>query len=538
MGFNSKTPAPPRVLAVVVNWNKCSHLRALLASLRSLAGEPFDLLVVDNASTDGSPEMVRTEYPGAALLETGANLGGTGGFNAGMAWGLKSPANYEYLWLMDNDINVHPGALDALVAAMVSDPTTGLVGSTILIMEAPGRVQEIGARVDWKTAGLERNCETDFAAVKRPQILECDYVAACSALARTDAIRATGLWDPNYFIAWDDIDWGVRMKRAGWRVVATTESIVEHEGYSDRRISAGPGSVYIWQRNCFYFLHRNCPPALRAHALFHQFRYMLARVENLRADGRLAEANAIAVSIDHFFRDRLGGPPPKELGEVRDLPRTLGPLPHLRLRRIVLLVVEHHHLALRFRDELKAAHPHARIDVLIPDSGASTLRTKIPGARRLPLGHLHQRVAFGLHLALRCDAVVAHALAPRYAFEALAPCSIRFDANMQCEVRRRDAGSFLASMLRRVAVLGKALALTARALLKPVRPTVCREQVIVKPAAPAGRWRRTAESPGERAWSAIVALALLPFAILSGALSAAALPFLRSRDRAKGLLRE
>jgi len=536
MGLNSKSN-PPRVLAVIVNWNKIGYLRNLLASLRTLGGSPFDILVVDNASSDGSPDMVRTEFPECALLETGANLGGTGGFNAGMTWGLRSEKDYEFLWLMDNDIVVHPGALDALLEAMGTDAKIGLVGSTILIMETPNRVQEIGARVDWSTAGLMRNCETEFSKVPRPQLLECDYVAACSALVRVEAARETGLWDPNYFIAWDDIYWGVLMKRARWRVVATTESVVEHEGYSDRRISSGAGASYIWMRNCLYFIHRNAPPKWRARALFHQFRLAHCTTDNLKSDGRHSSARVTELAIDHFFRDRLSGPPPKELAALKDAPREFGPLPRLPLRRIVLLVIEHHHVAAQFIETLKAEYPDAQIDVLVPDSSGDTLRSPIPAARMLSLRSVAERFGFAMRLLFGVDAIAAHALAPRYAFELLAKHSIRYDGQLLCEVRRRSVAGYVAKGLRRATISARAFALTIRALMKPVRPVAYPEQVVAKDAKRAEPWRRREEDGAlARAGVALAAIVLLPLALASAAVAGAAMPLLRSRDEAKGRL--
>ena len=108
----------PKILAIVVNWNKRAALETMLGSLRASTALEFDTVVVDNASTDDSVAMVREKFPWTEIIENPENLGGTGGFNRGMRYGLNHPKQYDFLWLLDNDVLVHPGALEGLLAAM------------------------------------------------------------------------------------------------------------------------------------------------------------------------------------------------------------------------------------------------------------------------------------------------------------------------------------------------------------------------------------------------------------------------------------
>jgi GT2 family glycosyltransferase len=238
-----------------VNWNKRDAVVRLLNSLPHASTIPFDVTMVDNASTDDSLSFVRQHFPHVHIVENAENLGGTGGFNSGLKYGLNHPAGYEFFWLLDNDVVAHVGCLDALVEPM-KDPKVGLVGSTVTLVDDMSHVQEVGACIDWSTGAPERIAEGPLSKLERPRLYNVDYVAACSLLARVSAVREVGLWDPNYFLMWDDMEWGIRFNRAGWKVVATTESLIGHESFDKRRSAAPIASAYLWNRNAYYCMSK------------------------------------------------------------------------------------------------------------------------------------------------------------------------------------------------------------------------------------------------------------------------------------------
>ncbi|OQW94160.1 MAG: hypothetical protein BWK79_07335, partial [Beggiatoa sp. IS2] len=115
----------PKILIIIVTWNKKNYVLDLLASLamQDYPIESIDVLVIDNASTDGTSEAITSQFPQVKLLCNKENLGGTGGFNTGLQWAFAQPLDYyEYLWLLDNDVLVHQQALSALVALLESKP--------------------------------------------------------------------------------------------------------------------------------------------------------------------------------------------------------------------------------------------------------------------------------------------------------------------------------------------------------------------------------------------------------------------------------
>lgn len=111
----------PSMAAVVVSYNRRDLLRASLKALESQTRPPSEIIVVDNGSTDGAPELVRSEFPTVTLFETGANLGGAGGF----AWGveLAIARGHDYAWLMDDDAEPEPDALEKLADVVTGSST-------------------------------------------------------------------------------------------------------------------------------------------------------------------------------------------------------------------------------------------------------------------------------------------------------------------------------------------------------------------------------------------------------------------------------
>jgi GT2 family glycosyltransferase len=238
-----------RVAIVIVNWNKQNEVLNLLSSLERFNYKRHDIILVDNASTDDSVRLVRSQHPDIRLLVNPANLGGSGGFNTGLRYVLDS-GSYSYVWLLDNDVEVMEGALEALLAVAERDERVAIVGSKILHADDVTVISEVGARISRLTSFpvpmLFNQPDKGQSAE-----LEVDYVAACSLLARVKHVREVGIMDERFFLMWDDMEWGIRFRAAGYRVMATTASAVMHRGFSERAVTTD--YRYYAARNHLYF---------------------------------------------------------------------------------------------------------------------------------------------------------------------------------------------------------------------------------------------------------------------------------------------
>jgi len=226
--------ANPKVAIIILNWNKRDDTLKLLRSLESIDYDNHDTVVVDNASTDGSTETIRKQFPNIDLIINTDNLGGTGGFNSGMRHALTN-RNYKYVWLLDNDAEVESSTLRELVDAMEQDETIGIAGSRIIDSDRRDITVEAGAFLKRDSIGVQPLYRNIRNLNITTRLMEVDYVAICSALARTSALEKVGLMDERYFIFWDDMDWGLQFKDNGFKVVSVLGSIVYHPAFTEKR---------------------------------------------------------------------------------------------------------------------------------------------------------------------------------------------------------------------------------------------------------------------------------------------------------------
>jgi len=242
----------PKILIIIVTWNKKEYLNNLLLSISNIKypKECLTIVIVDNASTDGTVQFIKTRYSYVKILQNDENLGGTGGFNRGLDYAFSLPDDsYDYIWLLDNDVVVHPNCLRVLVNILESRPDAAIAGSTMMQMTSPYRINEIGAKVDlhhgrlllrrhgeevslWKGRSLAELLQDDTLDLSEaidncPQVEEVDYVAAASLLVRGHAAKKAGLWS-DFFIHFDDVEWCLRIKKFGYKILASSNSLIWH----------------------------------------------------------------------------------------------------------------------------------------------------------------------------------------------------------------------------------------------------------------------------------------------------------------------
>jgi GT2 family glycosyltransferase len=270
----------PAVLVIIVTWNKKSYVVDLLNSLRNLSypAQQLDVLVVDNASNDGTVEALKKDFPHVHLIENSENLGGTGGFNTGLRYAFGEPdGKYDYLWLLDNDVQVNHNALSELISILESEPDVAIAGSTMMQLTTPWRINEMGAFVELGRGTLLLNRHREDVSGLRGRTLEelqasdidlsehlqhcqprmdVDYVAAASLVIRARVAKQAGLWD-DYFIHYDDVEWCLRIARMGHRIVVSARSLIWH---LPAEYKVPTWVLYYDNRNVLYMLEKHAAP--------------------------------------------------------------------------------------------------------------------------------------------------------------------------------------------------------------------------------------------------------------------------------------
>ncbi len=257
--YHPSIPCPQshqdRVSVVMVTYNKYSYIRELLLSFKHLNYDLslLDIIVVDNASSDDTEAKLKAEFQDFIhIIQTGANLGGSGGFNTGMRYALEHHNN-EYIWLLDNDVVVQPEALNWLLYCLKSNPDAAAAGSMILELARPDYISEMGASMDWLKARVRMHRAGEiYNPVEQQKASAVEYCAAASLLKRRSALEKLGLWE-EFFIHFDDIDWCLRACKAGLRIYCEPNSIVFHEALSQKQAT---WIKYYNVRNLLYLYAR------------------------------------------------------------------------------------------------------------------------------------------------------------------------------------------------------------------------------------------------------------------------------------------
>lgn len=234
---------------IVVSWNVKALLRDCLQSLVGACQMAPDLtaeiIVVDSASTDGSPEMVRREFPQARLVASDQNLGYAGGNNAG-----AELAQGRYLFLLNPDTVLKPDALRRLVSYMDSHPSVGAVGPQLLwpdgtVQSSRRRFPSLGS-LFWESTlfgqwfphnrHIARYHMQDVAPDQRQSV---DWLVGAAILIRREAWRQVGPIDAAYFMYFEETDWCRRCCEAGWEIHYLPEAqIIHYEGKSSQQVMA------------------------------------------------------------------------------------------------------------------------------------------------------------------------------------------------------------------------------------------------------------------------------------------------------------
>lgn len=242
----------PAVSIIVLNYNGREDTLACLRSLEHLTYPNVNVIVVDNASSDGSEDAIRSTFPRMTFIQTGSNLGFTGGNNVGLRYALEQGA--DYVMLLNNDTIVAPDFVNLLVKVGESDPSIGVIGPMIYYFDNPEQIWSAGGEIDWRR-GLTNNIgvneldQSQFGLNPR----QVDFVTGCALLAKRAVWEKVGLLDDQFFMYYEETEWCVRANRAGFKIYMAPMAMVWHKISIEAR-AASPRTYYYMTRNRLLFL--------------------------------------------------------------------------------------------------------------------------------------------------------------------------------------------------------------------------------------------------------------------------------------------
>lgn len=249
----------PCVSVIILNWNNAPDTLECIDSVVSLDYPNFTIVVVDNGSTDGSVSVVKARFPEITVLENNDNLGYAEGNNIGIRYALEHGADYALV--LNNDTVVDSKMLMELVAVARSVPLAGMVGPKVCCLEQPNTIMAAGSKIDWKRgiiSHLDMGQRESELSREEATPRKADFLIGCCYLASRQMIERVGILDARFYLNFEDIDWCIRVARAGFRVLYAPKAKIWH------RVSAtlglgSPANTYYMTRNALLFFRIHAP---------------------------------------------------------------------------------------------------------------------------------------------------------------------------------------------------------------------------------------------------------------------------------------
>jgi GT2 family glycosyltransferase len=250
-----------RVAVVILNTNKRDDTLACLASLATSTwpADALDLLVLDNHSTDGSVEAIRAAYPSVIIVELHDNRGYAGNNNVGIERAMQRGA--DWVFVLNEDTIVDAGCIERLVGYAEQHPRVGVLGPLVLHFDEPTCIQSAGGWFDahWQ-AGHHGQNEADRGQFAEPRPV--DWISGCGILVKRAVIEQIGGIDERFFYYWEETEWCLRARRAGWDIALVPGARLWHKGVT-RQYQPTPNVSYYHTRNRLLLMRTHGAPVFR-----------------------------------------------------------------------------------------------------------------------------------------------------------------------------------------------------------------------------------------------------------------------------------
>jgi len=238
------------VSVVVVNYNGRHFLGECLASLKNQTYSPIEIILVDNASSDGSVEFVQASFPDVHIVQNSENRGFSGGANSGIM-----ESNGMFILTLNNDTRMDSHCIRSLVHAIASDARIGM--GAIKMLFPDGTINSTGICISRSGAAWDREM---FKRDSHDNSPEGEIVGPCAgaAIYRRSMLDAIGLFDEDFFLFMEDVDLALRARLAGWECAYVPEAVVYHHHGGTAGFMSDL-TVYYGNRNILWYPIKDFP---------------------------------------------------------------------------------------------------------------------------------------------------------------------------------------------------------------------------------------------------------------------------------------
>lgn len=313
MGSDFSQNKPPRICAIVVNFNGTRLTCQCVDSLLSSHYSNLKIVIVDNGSEDRPGDLFRERYPQCEVIESKQNRGYTGGVNIGLEHGLKGDA--DFFLVLNNDTLIEPDMIGLLVQAADEHPNAGLISPKILYLEPRDSIWYDGGAFSL-FFGVSRHTrlrQKDAQTRLEPRLVS--FISGCAFLIGRHTLEQVGLMDETLFHIAEDADLSVRVRKAGYDLVYIPRARLYHvESIATLKYFGSPVQLYLATRNILYVHKKHS--RWRHDLVFYPYftlRWLLYQSLKHLLRREPVMLKAMYLAVQSFFIGKMG--PPGKLRE-------------------------------------------------------------------------------------------------------------------------------------------------------------------------------------------------------------------------------
>jgi hypothetical protein len=257
-----------KIAIIIVNWKQYQLTKLCLYSLQKIKYDNYQIILIDNESNPKELKKIKNQFDKIITFPNQKNLGFTGANNIGIEYAIKN--DFEYVMLINNDTEVEKNFINPLIEVLEKNQNFGAAQPLILNYYNRNKV--------WSAGGFLNKFFGYTYVIKSPEGIKknIDWITGCCFFLRTDVIKKIGLLDEKFFAYYEDVDWSIRIKNAGYDLAFVKSSVVYHHGSKSSKNESNEGTLspfvhYLNIRNHIFLLRKNKDVFNSVGVLFFQF---------------------------------------------------------------------------------------------------------------------------------------------------------------------------------------------------------------------------------------------------------------------------
>jgi GT2 family glycosyltransferase len=295
----------PKVVVLIVSWNSKKFIDKCITSVQA-SDYQTDIIVVDNNSADKSDVYIKNKYPFACVIQTGDNLGFTGGVNRGIKEANKKKP--DYIFLLNPDAYIAPSCIRELVNEMERDTNIGMVCPKIYYANPSNKIWFAGSDIEWNKGLTPHKGENEIDKGQYDKICTIDRVCGCAVLINVKNLKTVGLFDNEYYLYFEEVDLSMRFLKNGFTIKYIPSAKCWHAVSSSSGGFFSPLYNYYMTRNNLLFMSKYGKQYFTFFTYHLFFRSFIAILRNIKKNPvtGIKVALSIIKGVRDYSSNRLG----------------------------------------------------------------------------------------------------------------------------------------------------------------------------------------------------------------------------------------